>query len=60
MKVAQPKLCPTHNIECNAWSGKVCGCEVVEGPGRCVRDEGWVKGLGEDFASPFAGEGEDE
>lgn len=49
---AKPNLCPTRNIECNAWTGKACGFEVVEGRGRCrLVDE--VRGFGEGLVSPF-------
>lgn len=52
-------LCPVRKAECNCWSGKACGFAVVEGRGKCrLVDE--VVGLGEDYVSPFAGEGEEE
>ena len=54
-----PKLCPTRNIECSAWTEKTCGFAVVEGKGKCrLTDE--VRGFGDDYVSPFAEEGEYE
>ena len=47
-----PKLCPTRNTECTAWTEKTCGFAVVEGRGKCsLVDE--VVGFGEWFVSPF-------
>lgn len=49
---SKPNLCPTHNIECNAWTGKVCGFSVVEGRGKCrLVDE--VLGFGDGWVSQF-------
>lgn len=59
-RMSAPKLCPKRNVECNAWSEKVCGFEVVEGRGRCRHDGELVVGFGKDYVSEFAGEGEEE